>query len=58
MMLGFFPAELLPKGFLLLVQVVWGDVSETMRSRVEVFQASKTWIRFAIYGGMFWGSFA
>jgi hypothetical protein len=50
--------ESLPKIFLFFIEVVWGNVSEGLRSRVEIFQAAKKWIRYLIYGGTFWGSFA
>lgn len=51
-----FLIELVPRAIVLLVGIVWGDVNETIKGRVETFHAAKPWIKVLFYSAMCWGS--
>ncbi|OAV99069.1 hypothetical protein PTTG_02396 [Puccinia triticina 1-1 BBBD Race 1] len=60
-----FLTELIPRphssccvhqAIVLLVGVVWGDVNETIKGRVETFHTAKPWIKVIFYSAMCWGS--
>lgn len=51
-----FLIELVPRLVVLLVGVVWGDVNETIKGRVETFQTAKPWVKVIFYSAMSWGS--
>ncbi|KAA1126599.1 hypothetical protein PGTUg99_029464 [Puccinia graminis f. sp. tritici] len=51
-----FMTELIPRVIVLLVGIVWGDVNETIKGRVETFHTAKPWIKVIFYSAMCWGS--
>lgn len=51
-----FLIELVPRAVVLLVGIVWGDVNEAIKGRVETFHAAKPWIKVIFYSAMCWGS--
>ncbi|KAH9813280.1 Mechanosensitive ion channel-domain-containing protein [Melampsora americana] len=48
--------ELAPKVFIMLVNIIWGDVHENIKSKVEIFHTAKQWLKNILYAAMLWGS--
>ncbi|KAI9621915.1 hypothetical protein H4Q26_015350 [Puccinia striiformis f. sp. tritici PST-130] len=51
-----FLTELIPRIIVLLVGIVWGDVGESFKGKVETFHTAKPWIKVMLYSAMCWGS--
>ncbi|MBW0542438.1 hypothetical protein O181_082153 [Austropuccinia psidii MF-1] len=48
--------ELVPRLLVFLVDVIWGEVSEVIKTYVENFRMFKPWIKYMFYSAMLWGS--
>ncbi|EGG04448.1 uncharacterized protein MELLADRAFT_117083 [Melampsora larici-populina 98AG31] len=44
--------ELAPKVLIMLVNIIWGDVHENIKSKVETFHAAKAWFKNILYAAM------
>lgn len=48
----------MPKVFLLAVDIIWGQVTEQLRARIEVYNAAKGWLKPIFVAAFVWGSWA
>ncbi|KAI8457824.1 hypothetical protein BY996DRAFT_6885123, partial [Phakopsora pachyrhizi] len=51
-----FLTELSPRIAVSLVSIIWGDVSESIKTQIETFHTYKTWLKVLLYSAMGWGS--
>ncbi|KAG8902323.1 hypothetical protein FRB99_004631 [Tulasnella sp. 403] len=50
--------DVLPHIFTFLVNIVWGTISESLKSKLELYQTGKAWIKPLFYAACSWVSWA